>query len=104
MWIYCNTNENLADTIIRFRHHDLTSNSLWYEGTFFLYHINEKTLSTKENLEIETGNQSQITEFSGEIVNKSTTLVSISNEVFRIGNIVNIEYFCDLIELFRLSA
>ena len=50
------------------------------------------------------GNQSQITEFSGEIVNKSTTLVSISKEVFRIGNTVNIEYFCDLIKLFRLSA
>ena len=35
---------------------------------------------------------------------KSTTLVSISTEVFGIGNIINIEHFSDLIKLFRLSA
>ena len=36
-------------------------------------------------------------EFSREIVNKSTTLVSFSKEVFSIENIINIEHFSDLI-------
>ena len=45
-----------------------------------------------------------ITEFDREIINKSTTLVSISKEVFSIGNVINIEHFSDLIKLFRLSA
>ena len=45
-----------------------------------------------------------ITEFDREIINKSTTLVSISKEVFSIGNFINIEHFSDLIKLFRLSA
>ena len=31
-------------------------------------------------------------------------LVTISKEVFGIGNIINIEHFNDLIKLFRLSA
>ena len=45
-----------------------------------------------------------ITEFDREIINKSTTLVSISKEVFSIGNFINIEHFSDLIKLFSLSA
>ena len=45
-----------------------------------------------------------ITEFDREIINKSTTLVSISKEIFGTGNTINIEHFSDLIKLFRLSA
>ena len=45
-----------------------------------------------------------ITEFDREIINKSTTLASISKEVFSIGNYINIEHFSDLIKSFRLSA
>ena len=75
-------------------------------GTFLVKVVREETLCTKENLEIET--QKNNTEFinaSGKgILIKSTTLVSISKEVFSIGNIVNIEHFSDLIKLFRLSA
>ena len=104
MWNYCNTKENPADKITRFRPHDLSSNSLWWEGPFFLKDINEETLCTKENLEIETQKNDAefITEFGREIINKSTTLVSTSKEVFGIGDI-NIEHFSDM-KLFRLSA
>ena len=58
----------------------------------------EGTLSTKEYLEIETQKNDTkfVIEFSREIVNRSTTLVSTSKEVFSIGNIVNIEHFSDL--------
>ena len=58
----------------------------------------EETLSTKEYLEIETQkNETKfIIEFSRVIVNRSTTLVSTSKEVFSIGNIVNNEHFSDL--------
>ena len=58
----------------------------------------EETLSTKEYLEIETQkNETKfIIEFSREIVNRSTTLVSTSKEVLSIGNIDNIEHFSDL--------
>ena len=58
----------------------------------------EETLSTKEYLEIETQNNDTkfIIEFSREIVNGSTTLVSTSKEVFSIGNVVNIKHFSDL--------
>ena len=104
-WNYCNTKENPADTITTFHPHDLSSNSLWWEGPFFLKDINEETLCTKENLEIETQKNDAefISEFGRAIINKSTTLVSISKEVFSIGNI-NIEHFSDLTKLFRLSA
>ena len=104
LWNYCNTKENPADKITRFRPHDLSSNSLWWEGPFFLKDINEETLCTKENLEIETQKNDAefITEFGREIINKSTTLVSTSKEVFGIGDI-NIEHFSDM-KLFRLSA
>ena len=54
MWNYCNTKKNPADIITRFRPHDLLSNSLWWEGPFFLKDINEETLCIKENLEVET--------------------------------------------------
>ena len=106
LWNYCNTKENPADKITRFRPHDLSSNSLWWEGPFFLKDINEETLCTKENLEIETQKNDAefISEFGRAIINKSTTLVSISKEVFSIGNVINIEHFSDLIKLFRLSA
>ena len=106
LWNYCNTKENPIDIITRFRPHDLLSNSLWWEGPFFLKDINEETLCTKENLEIETQKNDAefITEFGREIINKSTTLVSISKEIFGTGNIINIEHFSDLIKLFRLSA
>ena len=106
LWNYCNTKENPADIITRFRPHDLSSNSLWWEVPFFLKDINEETLCTKENLEIETQKNDAefITEFGREIINKSTTLVSISKEIFGTGNIINIEHFSDLIKLFRLSA
>ena len=58
----------------------------------------EETLSTKEYLQIETQkNETKlIIEFSREIVNRSTTLVSTSKEVFSVGNIVNIERWRDL--------
>ena len=58
----------------------------------------EETLSTKEYLEIETQKNDTkfIIEFSREIVNRSTTLVSTSKEVLSIGNIDNIEHFSDL--------
>ena len=58
----------------------------------------EGTLSTKEYLEIETQKNDTkfVIEFSREIVNRSTILVSTSKEVFSIGNIVNIEHFSDL--------
>ena len=106
LWNYCNTKENPADIITRFRPHDLSSNSLWWEVPFFLKDINEETLCTKENLEIETQKNDAefIAEFCRETINKSTTLVSISKEVFSIGNVINIEHFSDLIKLFRLSA
>ena len=106
LWNYCNTKENPADKITRFRLHDLSSNSLWWEGPFFLKDINEETLCTKENLEIETQKNDAefITEFGREIINKSTTLVSILKEVFGLGNIINIEYFSNLITLFHLSV
>ena len=52
LWNYCNTKENPADITTRFCPHDLWSNSLWWEGHFFLKDINEETLCTKENLEI----------------------------------------------------
>ena len=106
LWNYCNTKENPADIITRFRPHDLSSNSLWWEGPFFLKDINEETLCTKENLEIETQKNDAefITEFGREIINKSTTLVTISKDVFDIGNVINIEHFSNLIKLFRLSA
>ena len=106
-WNYCNTKENLADTITTFHPHDLSSNSLWWEGPFFLKDINEETLcTTKENLEIETRKNDTefITEFGREITSKSTALVFISKEVIGIGNIINIEHFNDLIKLFRLSV
>ena len=82
-----------------FRPHDLSSNYLRWEGPFFLEDINKETLSTKENLETESQKNDAdfITEFSREIVVKSTTLESISKEVFSLGNIVNIEHFSDLI-------
>ena len=82
-----------------FRPHDLSSNSLRWEGPFFLEHINKETLSIKENLETESQKNDTdfITEFRREIVVKSTTLESISKEVFSLGNIVNIEHFSDLI-------
>ena len=82
-----------------FRPHDLSSNYLRWEGPFFLEDINKETLSTKENLETESQKNDTdfITEFSREIVVKSTTLESISKEVFSFGNIVNIEHFSDLI-------
>ena len=82
-----------------FRPHDLSSNYLRWEGPFFLEDINKETLSTKENLETESQKNDAdfITEFSREIVVKSTTLESISKEVFSFGNIVNIEHFSDLI-------
>ena len=58
----------------------------------------EETLSTKEYLEIETQkNETKfIIEFSTVIVNRSTTLVSTSKEVFSIGNIVNNKHFSDV--------
>ena len=58
----------------------------------------EETLSTKEYLQIETqkNDTKLIIEFSREIVNRSTTLVSTSKEVFSVGNIVNIERSRDL--------
>ena len=58
----------------------------------------EETLSTKEYLQIETqkNDTKLIIEFSREIVNRSTTLVSTSKEVFSVGNIVNIERWRDL--------
>ena len=82
-----------------FRPHDLSSNYLRWEGPFFLEDINKETLSTKENLETESQKNDAdfITEFSREIVVKSTTLELISKEVFSLGNIVNIEHFRDLI-------
>ena len=82
-----------------FRPHDLSSNSLRWEGPFFLEDINKETLSIKENLETESQKNDTdfITEFSREIVVKSTTLELISKEVFSLGNIVNIEHFRDLI-------
>ena len=97
-WNYCSTKENPADIITRFRPHDLSSNSLWWEGSFFLKGINEETLCTKENLEIVTQKNDAecITEFGRETINKSTTLASISKEVFSIGNVINIEHFSDL--------
>ena len=106
LWNHYNTKENPADLITRFRPHDLSNNSLWCEEHFFLKDINEETLCTKENLEIETQKNDAefITEFGGEIINKSTTLVTISKEVFSIRNVINIEHFSNLIELFCLSA
>ena len=106
LWNHYNAKENPADIITRFRPHDLSSNSLWCEEHFFLKDINEETLCTKENLEIETQKNDAefITEFGGEIINKSTTLVTISKEVFSIRNVINIEHFSNLIELFCLSA
>ena len=82
-----------------FRPHDLSSNYLRWEGPFFLEDINKETLSIKENLETESQKNDTdfITEFRREIVVKSTTLESISKEVFSLGNIVNIEHFSDLI-------
>ena len=58
----------------------------------------EVALSTKEYLEIETQKNDTkfIIEFSREIVNRSTTLVSTSKEIFSIGNVVNIKHFSDL--------
>ena len=58
----------------------------------------EEALSTKEYLEIETQKNDTkfIIEFSREIVNRSTTLVSTSKEIFSIGNVVNIKHFSDL--------
>ena len=44
LWNYCNTKENPADIITRFRPHDLSSNSLWWEGPFLLKDIKEETL------------------------------------------------------------
>ena len=106
LWNCCNTKENPADIITRLRPHDLSSNSLWRKGPFFLEDISEETLCAKENLEIDTQKNDAefITEFGREIINKLTTLVSISKEVFSIGNVINIEHFSDLIKLFRLSA
>ena len=77
-----------------FRPHDLSSNSLRWEGPFFLEDINKETLSIKENLETESQKNDTdfITEFRREIVDKL-----ISKEVFSLGNIVNIEHFSDLI-------
>ena len=54
LWNYCNTKENPADIITRFRLQYLSSNSLWWEGPFSKKDINEETLCTKENLQIET--------------------------------------------------
>ena len=106
LWNHYNTKENPADIIIRFRPHDLSSNSLWCEEHFFLKDINEETLCTKENLEIETQKNDAefITEFGREIINKSTPLVTISKEVFSIRNVINIEHFSNLIKLFCLSV
>ena len=58
----------------------------------------EEALSTKEYLEIKTQKNDTkfIIEFSREIVNRSTTLVSTSKEIFSIGNVVNIKHFSDL--------
>ena len=65
-----------------------------------IYHIilYEEALSTKEYLVIETQKNDTkfIIEFSREIVNRSTTLVSTSKEIFGIGNVVNIKHFSDL--------
>ena len=94
MWNYCNTKENPADIITRFRPHDLSSNSLWQEGPSFLKDINEETLCTKE-IETQKNDAEFITEFGREIINKSTTLLSILKEVFSIGNVINIEHFSD---------
>ena len=68
--------------------------SLWWEEPFFLKDINKQILCTKENREIESQKNDTdfITEFGREIVNKSTTLISISKGVFSTGNIVNIEH------------
>ena len=38
LWNYCSTKENPADIITWFHPHDLSSNSLWWEGPFFLKH------------------------------------------------------------------
>ena len=54
LWNYCKAKKNPGDIITRFRSHDLLSNSLWWEGTFFLKDVNKKTLCTKENIEIKT--------------------------------------------------
>ena len=79
MWNYCNTTENPADIITRFGPRNLSSSSLLWEGPLFLKDVSEKTLSTKENLKIEAQKNDTefITEFGREIVNKSTTFVSI---------------------------
>ena len=65
-----------------------------WKGHVFLKDINEQTLCTKKNLKRETqkNDTELITEFSREIVKKSTTLVSVSKEVFTIENIINIEH------------
>ena len=99
MWNYCNAKENLVDIVTGFCCHDLSRKSLWWEGPAFVKDINEQTLCTKENLKIETqeNDTELMVEFSREIVNKSTTLVSFSKEVFSIENIINIEHFSDLI-------
>ena len=46
LWNYCNTKENPTDIITST--HDLSSNSLWWEGPCFLKDINEETLRTKK--------------------------------------------------------
>ena len=81
-------------------------------------HYLRKTESSKEKTHEKRKSRIRKTEKSYQIYHwiwwrnsKSITLVSISKEVFSIGNIVNIEhfsnlieYFSNLIKLFRLSA
>ena len=64
---------------------------------YFMYKRKSRYKNTEEWYRV-------YTEFGREIINKSTSLVSISKKVFGIGNIINIEYFSDLIKLLRLSA
>ena len=47
LWNYCNTKEKPADIITRFRPHDLSSNSLWWEGPSLLKDINEENFMYK---------------------------------------------------------
>ena len=68
-----------------------------YKRRYFMYKRKSRYKNTEEWYRV-------YTEFGREIINKSTSLVSISKEVFGIGNIMNIEHFSDLIKLFRLSA
>ena len=76
------------------------------EGTFLFKRYKRRNVMCKRKSRNRyTENDAEfITEFGREIINKLTTLVSISKEVFSIGNVINIEHFSDLIKLFCLSA